>query len=418
MLSTIPNVKRAEISSSSAKSTSQTRSQHSTINVSEANKTLNASIECLATSYPNDTKETTNLGGISEERQETSIANELGKTIKDDFNYENCANGKGIEVAKNTNNERNSCSATNSSSNLSDMSRRKQRNPKPTLFASFEDNDCNKNPENMQVLNKHNDERCASDRTDIDVSDYDKRNDDENMVNTNIRNVGDNNEGKGSSTYSSPRSSSSPTPPPHDLSSMVKVEVHEGTTEIRAPNVLSPLGKDKEVRSSLDQAQHQNLLHHSSVSRSGSISLPTLTPMPTQQRPLLMSNLPLTIPPGAVPEPQIPPGACTSLGPPLHLSKLMMNSASLEMAGNVGMSKDDINMVSKQNNMFHFGDVSVAHHPDTAPVPMIIPMVYLYPLPPSIDKTGNIIAPFLNYISDSFWKYIILTYIYLYINIY
>eukprot|EP00096_Caligus_rogercresseyi_P009902 TRINITY_DN3466_c0_g4_i1.p1 TRINITY_DN3466_c0_g4~~TRINITY_DN3466_c0_g4_i1.p1 ORF type:complete len:654 (+),score=242.95 TRINITY_DN3466_c0_g4_i1:111-2072(+) len=33
-----------------------------------------------------------------------------------------------------------------------------------------------------------------------------------------------------------------------------------------------------------------------------------------------------------------------------------------------------------KNNMFHFGDVIVAHHPDTAPVPMVIPMVYLYPL--------------------------------------
>ena len=395
MLSTIPNVKRAEISSSSAKPTSQTRSQHSTINVSEANKTLNASIECLATSYPNDTEHTTKLGGISEDRQETSIANEVQKPIEDNFNFENCASGKAIEVARNTNNERNSCSATNSSSNLSDMSRRKQRNPKPTLFASFEDNEYNKNPENMQVLKNQNDEMYASDRTDIDVSDYDKNNDDENVVSTNIKNVGaigDNNEGKGSSTYSSPRSSSSPTPPPHDLSSMVKVEVHEGTTEIRAPHILSPLGKEKEVRSSLGQAQHQNLLHHSSASRLGSSSLPTLTPMPTQQRPLLMSNPPLIIPPGAVPESQIPPGACTSLGTPLHLSKMMMNS---EMTGNVGMSKDDINMVSKQNNMFHFGDVSVAHHPDTAPVPMIIPMVYLYPLAPSIDKTGNITEPFL-----------------------
>jgi len=31
--------------------------------------------------------------------------------------------------------------------------------------------------------------------------------------------------------------------------------------------------------------------------------------------------------------------------------------------------------------MFHFGDVAVSHHPDTPPVPMVIPMVYLYPLP-------------------------------------
>ena len=32
-------------------------------------------------------------------------------------------------------------------------------------------------------------------------------------------------------------------------------------------------------------------------------------------------------------------------------------------------------------NMFHFGDVAVSHHPDTPPVPMVIPMVYLYPIP-------------------------------------
>ena len=31
--------------------------------------------------------------------------------------------------------------------------------------------------------------------------------------------------------------------------------------------------------------------------------------------------------------------------------------------------------------MFHFGDVAVSQHPDTPPVPMVIPMVYLYPIP-------------------------------------
>lgn len=31
-------------------------------------------------------------------------------------------------------------------------------------------------------------------------------------------------------------------------------------------------------------------------------------------------------------------------------------------------------------NMFHFGDVKINHHPDTQPVPMVIPMVYLYPI--------------------------------------
>jgi hypothetical protein len=36
-------------------------------------------------------------------------------------------------------------------------------------------------------------------------------------------------------------------------------------------------------------------------------------------------------------------------------------------------------MLAKQN-MFFFGDVTVAEHPDAPPVPMVIPMVYLYPL--------------------------------------
>jgi len=32
-----------------------------------------------------------------------------------------------------------------------------------------------------------------------------------------------------------------------------------------------------------------------------------------------------------------------------------------------------------KSNLFFFGDVSVASHPDAQPVPMIIPMVYLLP---------------------------------------
>lgn len=43
-------------------------------------------------------------------------------------------------------------------------------------------------------------------------------------------------------------------------------------------------------------------------------------------------------------------------------------------------------MLAKQN-MFCFGDVVVAEHPDAPPVPMVIPMVYLYPLPTS-NKNG------------------------------
>ena len=39
--------------------------------------------------------------------------------------------------------------------------------------------------------------------------------------------------------------------------------------------------------------------------------------------------------------------------------------------------------------MFCFGDVTVAEHPDAPPVPMVIPMVYLYPL--STPNKGKII---------------------------
>ena len=30
-------------------------------------------------------------------------------------------------------------------------------------------------------------------------------------------------------------------------------------------------------------------------------------------------------------------------------------------------------------NLLHFGDVTVVNHPDTVPVPMVVPMVYLMP---------------------------------------
>ena len=45
-------------------------------------------------------------------------------------------------------------------------------------------------------------------------------------------------------------------------------------------------------------------------------------------------------------------------------------------------------MLAKQN-MFCFGDVTVAEHPDAPPVPMVIPMVYLYPL--STPNKGKIL---------------------------
>ena len=42
---------------------------------------------------------------------------------------------------------------------------------------------------------------------------------------------------------------------------------------------------------------------------------------------------------------------------------------------------DQMHLMARQNNLFHFGDVTVSNHPDTQPVPMVVPMVYLCPLP-------------------------------------
>ena len=77
-------------------------------------------------------------------------------------------------------------------------------------------------------------------------------------------------------------------------------------------------------------------------------------------------------PPPLVPATPTPPPS-TSAGlrmPPLHLrqnpEQVMLNHTA--------------ELLAKQN-MFFFGDVTVAEHPDAPPVPMVIPMAYLYPLP-------------------------------------
>ena len=383
MLSTIPNVKRAEISSPSPKSSSQTRSQHSPITVvGEANKNVNVS-DNLASSYTNDDDDKVNNvsdEGVSFKQKETYKLNKDDTGVRDSSKFENCANKEPNKTSENNVRTSSFNPTTNISSNLSDMSRRKQRNPKPTLFSSLEDNNYNKKSENnMQILKQHDEDSiCASEESCNDTSE-DKHNPEEENVSQNtfkdvsstIGNIADN----GNSTYSSSRSSSSPTPPPHDLSSMVKVEVHEGSSVVETPNIIpSP-------------EQNRTLFNHSTTSRLATNSLPTLTPMPSQQRPLLVPHPPLIMPTSGLPdEADVTGGNGIPFGLPLHLSKMMMSQPLGDVGQNIGASKED--MAAKHNNMFHFGDVSVAHHPDTAPVPMIIPMVYLYPLPPSIDKAG------------------------------
>ena len=85
--------------------------------------------------------------------------------------------------------------------------------------------------------------------------------------------------------------------------------------------------------------------------------------------------------------PIMPPEVFPGLGfPPSKLNKMSGEiSKSLLMPSETGLG--GLNGEG-QNNMFHFGDVSVSHHPDSPPVPMVIPMVYLYPLP-AHKESGN-----------------------------
>ena len=41
----------------------------------------------------------------------------------------------------------------------------------------------------------------------------------------------------------------------------------------------------------------------------------------------------------------------------------------------------------RKSNMVHFGDVTVTNHPNTPPIPMTFPMVYLFPV--SKDEVSN-----------------------------
>ena len=89
--------------------------------------------------------------------------------------------------------------------------------------------------------------------------------------------------------------------------------------------------------------------------------------MPSNYKSLMMTNNAFTMP-GAMPS---EPG--TAFEDPLSISKMMMmNEPATDLPRNLRLSGDELNLALKQNNMFHFGDVSVAHHPDNTPLPMII----------------------------------------------
>ena len=79
---------------------------------------------------------------------------------------------------------------------------------------------------------------------------------------------------------------------------------------------------------------------------------------------------PISVPPPLMPATPTPPPS-TSSG--LRLPPLRSNPEQM-------MLNHTAELLAKQN-MFFFGDVTVAEHPDAPPVPMVIPMAYLYPLP-------------------------------------
>ena len=107
------------------------------------------------------------------------------------------------------------------------------------------------------------------------------------------------------------------------------------------------------------------------------------TPEPPIGTPTPLSN------PICTPPPSTSGGAMPSLCripsmPPLHLPTVPTSSPAGIRTPNPEqlMMNHTAEMLAKQN-MFCFGDVTVAEHPDAPPVPMVIPMVYLYPLPTS-----------------------------------
>ena len=213
MLSTIPNVKRAEISSPSPKASANTR--HSPITVEgETNRNLNdTKNDSLTSSYNIDGKDKT----VSDERastqeQRTSPLNGNDISAKAISKIDICTNRETHRSIDNNARIDTINAATNNSSNLSDMSRRKQRNPKPSFISSLEDNDYNKKSENMQILKQHHSEDAvSSDESCNDANEEKQRPGEQNTSNIQFKDglrSGDI-AGNVNSTYSSSRSSSS-----------------------------------------------------------------------------------------------------------------------------------------------------------------------------------------------------------------
>ncbi len=145
--------------------------------------------------------------------------------------------------------------------------------------------------------------------------------------------------------------------PPEDLSSLVKVEMEEGFGPVIDTTTTT-----------------------TATARTSSSSAATYTPSPPPHP--SGSRLPL------------PPGLLPHFPPPPPLSRI---SADPFASGH---------HPKEMPNMFHFGDVSVNHHPDTPPVPMVIPMVYLYPLPSNDQgKSLSFLNKFYKHSMNSSIKY-------------
>ena len=106
-----------------------------------------------------------------------------------------------------------------------------------------------------------------------------------------------------------------------------------------------------------------------------------------------------SVPPQTPMTPTPPPSTSTGINnrlipnlPPLHLPGGVRPSSTSSLVHHPAAEQLMLNHTSEllaKQNMFFFGDVTVAEHPDAPPVPMVIPMVYLYPLQTAAVASAN-----------------------------
>ena len=266
MFSTIPSTKQPNLPASSPRSvlpTSQSISiaapqQHhqSPTNVKEANKISNNSCSYHQAKVE---KSENVCGEVSCEK-----SNQLGRSLSPDSNssdqnveMKSQAGQPKRKAATNDDQADSSMGRTSfisTSSASSDMSRRKQRNPKPAFITSSKedqedtDNSCEKgNAKKDNVKSQQSDEAIETKKSQLSNAGNEKYSTSADIM----KNIED------SHSMSSASSMSSSSPPPQDLSSMVKVEVHEGVNEVMtsspftSPCSTSPSGEAKKPTASI-----------------------------------------------------------------------------------------------------------------------------------------------------------------------